>query len=171
MIWNFTRIILSSILIAIIYGILHDLITASLCVEYFTVGHPKIIKSESPIALAFLWGTIATWWVGLPMGILIACFSQLGKKPILSFREIIRLIIRLVMVMFSLAFVAGIIGYTLTELNVIYLVPRLADQMNPSQHSKFLAAGWSHGASYLVGIIGTIFICRTIFLKRKTPSK
>ncbi|MCH2224803.1 MAG: hypothetical protein MK066_08550 [Crocinitomicaceae bacterium] len=155
---------------AIGYGILHDLVTAHLCIEYFTIGHPKIIQSESPIALAFFWGTIATWWVGLPMGTLIACFSQLGKYPKLTFREAIQMILQLILVMFSLALIAGIIGFTLTEVRIIQLTPRLSDIIEPAQHSKFLAAGWAHGASYLIGIIGTAVLCRKIHVKRKRHS-
>jgi hypothetical protein len=119
------------------------------------------------VALAFLWGTIATWWVGLPMGVLIACFSQLRSRPVLSYRELVKMIVQLLLIMYCFAIVAGIIGFTLTETNVIHLVPRLADQMAPSQYSKFLAAGWAHGASYLIGIIGSIVLCRKIYLKRK----
>lgn len=170
MIQTFLKIIISSVLLAITYGILHDLVTAHLCVEYFTVGHPKIIESESPIALAFLWGTIASWWVGLPMGMLIACFSQLGSASPLSFQEVLRMIVQLLLIMFGFALVAGIIGFILSETNCIYLVPRLADRMEPSQYSKFLAAGWAHITSYIIGVIGTIVLCRKIYLKRKRHS-
>ena len=31
---------------AIVYGILHDQITARICIEYFTIGHPRLIDSE-----------------------------------------------------------------------------------------------------------------------------
>ena len=30
------------ILSAIFYGVLHDQVTARVCVEYFTIGHPPI---------------------------------------------------------------------------------------------------------------------------------
>ena len=60
---TFVKIVLSTLFSAISYGIIHDMITAHFCVEYFTIGHPKIIESESPVLLALLWGVIATWWV------------------------------------------------------------------------------------------------------------
>ena len=50
---------------AVIYGILHDQITARICVEYFTIGHPPIFPTESPTLLGIGWGILATWWVGL----------------------------------------------------------------------------------------------------------
>jgi hypothetical protein len=164
---TFVKIVLSTLFAAISYGIIHDMITAHFCVEYFTIGHPKIIESESPVLLALLWGVIATWWVALPMGIFIAGFSQFGKKPYLEFQDIMSLILKLLLIMFGIALIAGIVGYVLTDLEIIYLTPSFAELMDSSKHSKFLAAGWAHTSSYLSGIIGTIFVCIIISKKRK----
>ncbi len=57
---------------AISYGIVHDQITARICVEYFTVGHPRLTDSDLPTVLALFWGVVATWWVGLPLGLGLA---------------------------------------------------------------------------------------------------
>lgn len=164
---NPLKIILSTLIAAIAYGIIHDMITAHLCVEYFTIGHPKIIESESPILLALTWGVIATWWVALPMGILIAAFNHLGKRPSLEFNRVLKLIVKLMLFMFGIALFSGIIGYVLSEMGIIYLVPRLADQIPPSKHSEFLAAGWAHSSSYLSGVLGTAILCRVIYRRRK----
>lgn len=61
----FIRIVLLSILAAIGYGIIHDQVTARICVEYFTIGHPPIFHTDSPALLGVRWGILATWWVGL----------------------------------------------------------------------------------------------------------
>src|SRR3954451_19765307 len=58
-------IVLLSILAAVLYGIVHDQVTARICVEYFTIGHPPVFDTESPTLLGLGWGVIATWWVGL----------------------------------------------------------------------------------------------------------
>ncbi len=49
---------------AVVYGILHDQITARICVEYFTIGHPPVFGTDDPTLLGLGWGVIATWWVG-----------------------------------------------------------------------------------------------------------
>lgn len=164
---NAVKIILSTLVIAICYGIIHDLITAHLCVEYFTIGHPKIIESNSPIHLALLWGVIATWWIAFPMGLVIAAFNYFGTNPVLGYNYVMKLILKLTLVMFVTALLAGIIGYLLTELDVIYLLPRLASQMKETKYSIFLAVGWAHTSSYLTGTFGSIVICRLIYEKRK----
>jgi hypothetical protein len=159
-------LIFASIFFAIAYGMIHDLITANICVAYFTIGHPKIIESESPIVLAFLWGTIATWWVGLIMGVILSLFNSIGKQVKLELKSIIKMILKLLLYMLVLALIAGIIGFTLTELNVIHLVPRLAKLIDSNQHSRFLAVGWAHFSSYISGIIGTWIIAFEIKKRR-----
>ncbi|MBN1395803.1 MAG: hypothetical protein JW959_12345, partial [Pirellulales bacterium] len=64
------KILLLCVDAAIVYGVLHDQVTARVCVEYFTVGHPPVFATDSPTLLAFGRGFIATWWVGLILGVL-----------------------------------------------------------------------------------------------------
>src|SRR5436853_1440044 len=78
------KILLLCILAAITYGILHDQVTARVCVEYFTIGHPPIFHTDSPTLLAIGWGIIATWWVGLMLGIAAALAARTGSWPKLN---------------------------------------------------------------------------------------
>src|SRR3954465_1193790 len=75
------RIVLLSILAAVVYGIVHDQVTARICVEYFTVGHPPVFNTESPTLLGLGWGVIATWWVGLILGVPLAIAARAGRRP------------------------------------------------------------------------------------------
>ena len=75
---------------AISYGIVHDQITARICLEYFTIGHPRLIASESPTVLALFWGVVATWWVGLPLGIALAVAARIGGRPKLTATDLVR---------------------------------------------------------------------------------
>lgn len=38
------------------YGIAHDQVTACVCVEYFTVGHPPVFSTDDPTLLGIGWG-------------------------------------------------------------------------------------------------------------------
>jgi hypothetical protein len=87
---EFLKIVLLGLSAAILYGILHDLATAHLCVEYFTIGHPPVIRTQSPVLLAICWGVIATWWVGLPLGLLLALTARAGRLPKMSTHELVR---------------------------------------------------------------------------------
>ena len=67
--------------VAAAYGILHDLITAHVCVEYFTIGHPRIVDSESPLVLALVWGVVAMWAV-FAAALVAALRRRPGLRPI-----------------------------------------------------------------------------------------
>jgi hypothetical protein len=168
---EYLKIILASIFLSVFYGITHDLVTTQVSIEYFTIGHPIIIDTNSPIKLALLWGTIATWWVGLIIGILVSLSSRLGRKPKLSVEDLIKPLLNLIIIMFAGAILGGLIGY-ITSINQIFtLVPRLAKQIDPSRHHLFLTAGWAHTASYLVGFLGGIALCIKIIIQRSRITK
>src|SRR5438552_9368693 len=93
------KIILLCILAAVVFGILHDQVTARVCVEYFTIGHPPVFHTDSPTLLALGWGVIATWWVGLPLGILLASSARVGTWPRISARQLISPMLILLVIM------------------------------------------------------------------------
>ncbi len=75
------KIIVFCIVAAIVYGILHDQVTARVCVEYFTIGHPPIFHTDDPTLLAFGWGVIATWWMGAILAVPAVLTSRVGSWP------------------------------------------------------------------------------------------
>src|SRR5579871_5632082 len=109
------RIITLSILAAIAYGIIHDQITARLCVEYFTIGHPPIFGTDDPTILGIGWGIIATWWVGLILGISLAICTRAGLLPKRSVGSLVRPVACLLAVMAGCAVAAGLTGWFLAR--------------------------------------------------------
>lgn len=151
-------IIITSVLASIIYGIVHDQVTARICVEYFTIGHPRLIASDSPTVLGLFWGVVATWWVGLPLGIGLAFAARVGGRPKLTCAQLIRPIVVLLCCMFGVALVAGLIGYFTSSSGTFHLVGRLAKRIPQDKHVAFLTAGWAHSGSYLAGLVGGIIL-------------
>lgn len=153
-------------LAAITYGIIHDQVTARICVEYFTVGHARLIDSDSPTVLGLFWGVVATWWVGLPLGIGLAIAARAGRRPKLTWRQLLRPIGILMGVMFAVATVGGVIGYVTATTGVFYLVDHLAARVPEEKHVAFLTAGWAHSASYLSGLFGGVILWIVIWRRR-----
>src|ERR1039457_4994451 len=58
------KIAFTCVMAAVIYGIVHDQITARICLEFFTFFPPPIFHTQSPTLLGIGWGIVATWWVG-----------------------------------------------------------------------------------------------------------
>jgi len=151
-------IILLSVAAAIIYGIVHDQITARICVEYFTIGHPRLIDSDSPTVLGLFWGVVATWWVGLPLGFGLALAARVGSRPSLDVHHLIRPILILLGCMFMVATLAGLIGFTTSKMGLFYLEEPFASQVPESRHTAFLTDAWAHSGSYLAGLLGGIVL-------------
>ena len=103
-------IVTLSVLAAVVYGILHDQVTARICLEYFTIGHPQLIDSESPTVLGLFWGVVATWWLGLPLGVGLAICARYGKRQKLSVPDLLQPVGRRLIGMFAVAMLGGIVG-------------------------------------------------------------
>lgn len=104
---QFLSIILLSIFASVIYGIIHDQITARICVEYFTIGHPPVFDTTDPTLLALGWGIIATWWVGLILGVPLAIAARAGSWPRLLPSQLVRPLGMMLAIVGILAAVAG----------------------------------------------------------------
>lgn len=168
---HFVRIVILCVIAAIVYGILHDLITAHLCVEYFTIGHRRVIDSTSPRALALAWGVIATWWMGLLLGLPLAICARVGRWPKLTAEDMHRRILFVLLGMFALALIAGGTGRILAINQKVWLVGRVARDVPPEHHVDFLTAMWSHIASYASGALGGLYLCIAAIRLRRAMSK
>lgn len=155
-----TQIILLSIGGAVLYGILHDQVTARICVEYFTIGHHDYWGLQDPTLLAFEWGVVATWWVGLSLGLVLAICARGGRRrPPLTARHLLRPTLVLLTCTGIIALAAGVIGSVLARSGGVFLVKPLALLVPPTKQVAFLTDLWAHDASYLVGFLGGIVVC------------
>ena len=160
------RIILLCVLSAVVYGILHDQVTARVCVEYFTVGHPNIFHTESPTLLAIGWGFVATWWVGLILGILAALAARCGPFPKFGAAHLVRPILCLLVVVAATSLVAGIVGYEMAKAGAVKLPESLAIRIPTAHRNQFLADLVAHQTAYAVGFLGGIVLCGWVLVQR-----
>jgi hypothetical protein len=123
---------------AVVYGIAHDNVTARVCVEYFTIGHPPVFDTASPTLLAFGWGVIATWWAGLILGVPAALLSRIGSWPKLTARRLVRPAAWLVACMGTGSVLFGLAGYVAATNVWVWLVEPLASRVPPEKHVTFL---------------------------------
>ena len=161
------KIILLCILAAVVYGILHDQVTARICVEYFTIGHPPVFHTDDPTLLAFGWGVIATWWMGLILSIPAVLASRLGSLPKFDAAHLMRPIGFLLIVMACASLLAGIAGWFAADAGVIRLEGFLATRVPAAKHVAFLADGAAHLAAYGVGFFGGIVLSVWIVFRRR----
>lgn len=156
---EFFKILCLSLGAAIGYGIVHDQITARICVEYFTVAHPPVFHTTSPTLLALGWGVIATGWVGVILGLPLAAVSRVGRVRRISAGDLVWPVLILLGCMALSALAAGTYGWGSTanghESDLVrYFFPYLP----PEKHARFAADAYAHLASYGSGFIGGIVL-------------
>lgn len=152
---------------AVVYGIVHDQVTARVCIEYFTIGHFPVFDTADPTLLGIGWGIIATWWVGLLLGIPLAVVARGGGRPKCSVESLFRPVGVLVLVMGALSVIAGVVGWQLARLGWVSLVGPLAHSVPADRQVPFIADLWAHSASYLAGFIGGIVLMIRVWRSRK----
>lgn len=164
---QFLAIVLMCIGFSILYGIVHDQVTARVCVEYFTIGHPPIFGTGDPTLLGIGWGTLATWWVGLLLGIPLALISRVGGWPKRDATSLFRPILGLMIVVGICALISGITGWVLASNGMVKLVGPISDLVPSEKHVAFLTDLWAHSASYFFGFVGGVVFIVMVFLSRR----
>ena len=162
-----SSIILLCIIACVGYGVVHNQITARICIEYFTIGHPTIVNTNSPTVLGLAWGVLATWWVGAILGIGLALTAQLGSLPKLGPKNLLVPVLKLMGCCLVVAILFGIIGYVLTINQIFYLVEPMKTKVPEDKHLWFLVNLWIHLGSYLSGFIGGVILAVLTYRKRR----
>lgn len=163
------QVVLLTVLVSVMYGIIHDQITARICLEYFTLAHPPLFPTTSTTLLALCWGIAATAGLGIVLGILLALVSQAGAPPPWPLPRLLRSLVWLLAFMAGSAIIAGLTGYELSRARVISMPVGLAAMIPSSRHDRFMAVWFAHGASYLIGLGGSMVLYFWIWIARGRP--
>ena len=165
---EFAKIVLLSVVAAVGYGIVHDQVTARVCIEYFTVFHPPVFHTNNPTLLGLGWGIIATWWMGAFLGVLLAIAARAGGGPKFTARMLGRPVLKLLGMMLVSAAIFGCAGYILASRGAIAPPNLVSEMLAPASYPAFMADWWAHITSYAVGGVGGLILCVLIFLRRAT---
>jgi hypothetical protein len=150
----------------VLFGVLHDQVTARLSLEYFTIAHPRLFASDSPTLHALAWGVLGTWWVGLVLGLALAVSARAGARPKLDARSVRPLLAAVMAGAAAASATAGLVAWALSASGAIALAPAWSTVVSPEQHTGFLVASWMHLASYAAGALGGLAACRAARRRR-----
>src|SRR5690242_2718709 len=123
---QYIEIVVLCVVVAVSYGILHDQVTARICIEYFTIGHAPIFGTQDPTLLALGWGVLATWWAAVMLGVPLAFVPRFGRRPKRTVGSLVRPLVTLMIVSFALAAIAGTLGAAFASAGIVTLIDPLA---------------------------------------------
>lgn len=152
------KIVAVCVLAAVFYGIAHDNVTARVCVEYFTIGHPDLFGTADPTLLALGWGVVATWWMGAILGVPLALLCRLGHRPKLGAGDVLRPIARLLGVMAVLSLAAGLLAYALGDSIGLGEMIRRRWDFSAETSRRFATDLVAHNVAYATGFLGGILV-------------
>jgi hypothetical protein len=167
---QFAAIVGMSTLAAVGYGVIHDQITARVCIEYFTIGHPPVFNTTDPTLLGLGWGVIATWWVGVPLGVLLAIAARLGRWPTMTAGQLLRPLLVALLAVGALAFVAAITTYVAVHRGWLQIPEPVLRRISPQQNKVFVAVSAAHLTSYIAGAIAGLVLCIYVLIARHRQS-
>jgi hypothetical protein len=152
----FIAFIAISLLVAGLFGAVHDQISYTVSPEYFTrfkFIQFHLVNSDLPERVrAGIVGFKASWWMGIPVGVLCGAAGFVQRTPLIMLRALtFSLAIAVAVVL--LAALAGLVyGWFQTrsvDLGAYagWYVPRGLNDVR-----AFLCAGYMHNAAYLGGV-------------------
>ena len=153
----FLTFLLLAIIAAGIFGIIHDQISYTVSSEYFTRFKFRqfgLLDPDIPERIrAGIVGFLASWWMGIPLGLLSGIGGFLQRSPELMRRALLSSLP--LIVSFSLLFALGglVYGYfqtTTFDLGTYggWFIPEGLEEPR-----RFLCAGYMHNAAYLGGAL------------------
>ena len=176
----FLLFILISPLLSGLYGIIHDQITYSISIEYFTKfkfyqfglmdqGNEAIFTN--PRYQVSIIGFMATWWLGIPIGILLGIEGLRYKKA----KDMFSATFKAILITILVAVLGGIIGFAYGH---FYLINRPIEEFstwyipnNITDLNSFIEVGTIHNFSYVSGIIGLLVALIYSSIKRKRTNR
>lgn len=154
------EIVVLSVLAAIVYGVVHDQVTAQICVEYFAEGSADI-GAEDATVRALLWGVLGTWWMGLVLGVFLTISARSGLRPKLRASALVLPLLFVLIRVSIFSLLGGWIGYKLAEGGSIGLADKIPGRGGAGR-VDYVGVLWAQWTAYgAASIEGAVLCFRT----------
>jgi hypothetical protein len=168
----FAATIFIVILISGIYGIIHDQITYTISPEYFSKFkysqfgfEPNDFGGHRQTVAAI--GFLATWWVGIPLGVLLALTGLIFPDH----KTMRRAITKGVFIIFLTAIASGFIGYLWGKYHLVNTGVNWWMPAGLIDRTHFIIVGSIHNFSYLGGGLGLLFAIIYMIVKKSRTKR
>ncbi|MCJ8330444.1 MAG: hypothetical protein HRT89_15020 [Lentisphaeria bacterium] len=159
---EYLKITLLCIFAAILYGIVHDQISAQISMEFFTKGDSE----SSARFIALVKGILWTWWFGLILSIPLGLCARHGKRNKLKAKKLILPVARVIATVFVFSLCSGLIGYAIATLGLHELSDKLVSSIPEESRNGYIANIWSSFGAYVGAVVGAYRACLNTHKKR-----
>lgn len=165
--WREYAFLFLCVLCAMAYGILNDLVTSRISIEYFLYGKGVAARVSGEVAAnperhrgtldleAMRIGTLATWSAGLIAGATLLVTNTLGRRPRLRMGQMLWTIPSIGVAAMTVAALGGWVGSTgfFTRFSDDFTEMLARDEMRPY---RFMAVFGVHLGGYVGALLGLI---------------
>jgi membrane associated rhomboid family serine protease len=178
--WREYLFLVAATLVAMAYGVINDQITSRISWEYFYYGkelEEKLGQATPPDRARLSWeaakiGMMATWSAGLVAGVALLLANNPKKdRRQLSYRELVGVLPRLLVITIAFAVMGGILGYlgALTFIGDDFRVMVQEDLFRPR---RFMCAYGVHLGGYVGGAVAIVYsVWRVRRLRARASSR
>lgn len=156
----YVLLVFVAILLAGIYGVIHDQITYTVSPEYYTkFKFRQFGLHDSPLPdriRAAIVGFLASWWMGVPIGVLVGVVGFIHR----GHRRMFRVSLQSFLLVVGFTLLVGLIGlaygfYSTASIDRAdyqgwFIPPDVIDLR------RFLCVGYMHNASYIGGALSIV---------------
>ena len=154
-----------TVICATAYGVVNDQITSTISTEYFSVYKFRQFTPQlemfgmidAPMRVqAILIGTLATWWYGLFLGIMLGISSMAGRHAPLTTMQYMRIIGAVMVFTFAISVIFGTFAYIIEP----FTKPDAANmpflESIQNIRNAYCVGSW-HNGSYLAALVATVY--------------
>lgn len=153
-------IVVLAIIVAGLYGMIHNQISYAVAPEYFTkFKFRQFGLTEMPLpdrVRASMVGFLASWWMGIPIGLLVGAAGFIHRDH----GEMLRVTLWSFLVVIGFTFLFGLGGLLYGYFETVHIdvedYPGWFIPDDVTNLRRFLCAGYMHNSSYLGGVLAII---------------
>lgn len=175
----FNFLVIFSVAVAGLYGVLHDQLTYAISPEYYAkfkfiqfelIEEGQAVNPENARLLVVAVGFLATWWMGIPIGVILSLVGLMHN----GWKRMLKTTIKAFGVTMIVAFAVGLLGLAYGYFYLSHFPIELFRRKGwfiPEHlidHEHFIMVGSMHNFSYIGGLAGLIGgVLYSIKVKRK----
>ncbi|CAL2103345.1 conserved membrane protein of unknown function [Tenacibaculum sp. 190130A14a] len=164
-------VIIIATILGSMYGVLHDHITYSISKEYYTkfkfiqfgfedwglgqnintIQSPEIIMNNPRIGVTIV-GILATWWVGLIIGIFLSITGLIHSNH----KRMFYITMKALFLTLGISLLTSFLGFLYGKLFLLETSTNWYLPNNLIHHKQFVLVGCIHNFSYLGGLVGLL---------------